>query len=116
MRRHRLPGGDRRRLGAGARAPEQGHSVGHIRDVVELANHGDGEARRLIRESGRHVGEVIAAAVNLLNPAVLVVGGDMAGAYDIFVAGLRETLYGNATALATRVSRSCRPPTATGPA
>jgi hypothetical protein len=34
---------------------------------------------------------------------VLVVAGDMAGAYDIFVAGLRETLYGNATALATRV-------------
>ena len=24
------------------------------------------------------------------------------GAYDVFVAGLRETLYGNATALATR--------------
>jgi predicted NBD/HSP70 family sugar kinase len=41
--------------------------------------------------------------VNLLNPAVLVVAGDMASAYDIFVAGLRETLYGNATALATRV-------------
>ena len=36
-------------------------------------------------------------------PRVLVVAGDMSGAYDIFVAGLRETLYGNATALATRV-------------
>ncbi len=41
--------------------------------------------------------------MNLLNPALLVVAGDMARAYDIFVAGLRETLYGNATALATRV-------------
>ncbi|TGD88075.1 ROK family protein [Mycolicibacterium sp. CH28] len=81
---------------------EQGRPVNHIRDVVELANHGDGEVRRLLRESGRHVGEVIAAAVNLLNPAVLVIGGDMSGAYDVFVAGLRETLYGNATALATR--------------
>lgn len=81
---------------------EQGRAVNHIRDVVELANHGDGEVRRLLRESGRHVGEVIAAAVNLLNPEVLVVGGDMSGAYDVFVAGLRETLYGNATALATR--------------
>ncbi|MDT7791291.1 MAG: hypothetical protein QOD59_727, partial [Mycobacterium sp.] len=47
--------------------------------------------------------EVLAGAVNLLNPAVLVVAGDMAAAYDIFVAGLRETLYGNATTLATRV-------------
>ncbi|RDH79878.1 ROK family protein [Mycolicibacterium moriokaense] len=82
---------------------QQGHSVGHIRDVVDLANRGDPEARRLIRESGRHIGEAIAAAVNLLNPAVVVVGGDMARAYDILVAGLREALYGNATALATRV-------------
>ncbi|OBF27712.1 sugar kinase [Mycobacterium sp. ACS1612] len=80
-----------------------GHKVGHLRDVVELANSGDADARRMIRDSGRHVGEVLAAAVNLLNPAVLVVAGDMAGAYDVFVAGLRETLYGNATALATRV-------------
>ena len=79
-----------------------GRAVGHLRDVVELAHSGDPDARRMIRDSGRHVGEVLAGAVNLLNPAVLVVAGDMAGAYDIFVAGLRETLYGNATALATR--------------
>ena len=82
---------------------QQGHTVGHIRDVVELANRGEPEARRLIRESGRHIGEAIAAAVNLLNPAVVVVGGDMARTYDLLVAGLREALYGNATALATRV-------------
>ena len=37
---------------------EEGRSVGHLRDVVELANSGDAEARRLIRDSGRHVGEV----------------------------------------------------------
>lgn len=81
---------------------QQGRAVRHMRDVVELANGGDGEARRMIRDSGRYVGEVVAASVNLLNPAVLVIAGDMAGAYDIFVAGLRETLYGNATAQATR--------------
>jgi predicted NBD/HSP70 family sugar kinase len=82
---------------------QDGRPVGHLRDVVELANSGDAEARRMIRESGRHVGEVVAGAVNLLNPAVLVVAGDMVGAYEIFVAGLRETLYRNATALASRV-------------
>jgi predicted NBD/HSP70 family sugar kinase len=81
---------------------QQGRPVRHMRDVVELANGGDAEARRMIRHSGRYVGEVVAAAVNLLNPAVLVVSGDLAGAYEIFVAGLRETLYGNATAQATR--------------
>ena len=81
---------------------KQGHSVRHLRDVVELAHGGDEEARRMIRDSGRYVGEVLATSVNLLNPAVVVVAGDMAGAYEIFVAGLRETLYGNATAQATR--------------
>ena len=88
---------------------EQGHAVGHIRDVVDLANRGEPEARRLIRECGRHIGEAIAAAVNLLNPAVLVVGGDMARAYDILVAGLREALYGNATAWRRGRCRWSRP-------
>ena len=81
---------------------QQGHSVVHIRDLVDLALGGDPEARGLIRESGRHIGEVLAGAVNLLNPEALVIAGDMSKAYDILVAGVRETLYGNATALATR--------------
>lgn len=81
---------------------EEGRTVANLRDVVTLAHTGDALARRLIRDSGRHVGEVLAGAVNLLNPAALVVAGDVVGAYDVFVAGLRETLYGNATALATK--------------
>ncbi len=81
---------------------QQGRTVRNLRDVVELAHGGDAEARRMIRDSGRYVGEVLAAAVNMLNPAVVVVAGDMADAFEIFVAGLRETLYGNATAQATR--------------
>jgi predicted NBD/HSP70 family sugar kinase len=81
---------------------QQGRPVRHMRDVVDLAHSGDSEAMRMIRESGRHVGEVVAAAVNLLNPAVLVIAGDLADAYDMFVAGFREALYRNATAMATR--------------
>jgi predicted NBD/HSP70 family sugar kinase len=81
---------------------EQGREVGHIRDLVALALNGDAEARRLLRESGRRLGEVIAGAVNLLNPEAVVIGGDMALAYDSLVAGLRETVYANATALSTR--------------
>jgi predicted NBD/HSP70 family sugar kinase len=84
---------------------QKGRSVGHIRNLVDLAVAGDSDARRLIRESGRHIGEILAGAVNLLNPEALVIAGDMAKAYDIFVAGLRETVYGNATALATRELR-----------
>ncbi|MFZ2175813.1 MAG: ROK family protein [Rhodococcus sp. (in: high G+C Gram-positive bacteria)] len=81
---------------------EEGRSVTHIRDVIALALSGDAAARRMIRESGRRIGEVLSGAVNLLNPEVVIVGGDMAQAYDTFVAGLRETLYGNAIAVATQ--------------
>lgn len=84
------------------RLQQEGRDVRHMRDVVELVHAGDPEARRMVRDSGRLVGEVIASAVNLLNPAVLVVAGDMAAAYDVFVAGLREALYRNASAMATR--------------
>lgn len=84
------------------RLRQHGREVGHVRDLVALALDGDGEARRLLRESGRRLGEVLAGAVNLLNPAALVVGGDMARAYDMLAAGLRESVYGNATALSTR--------------
>lgn len=81
---------------------ESDHRVEHIRDVAALAVAGDIEARDRIRDSGRHVGIVLAGAVTLLNPAIIVVGGDMAPAYDMFVAGLRETLYRDASTIATR--------------
>jgi predicted NBD/HSP70 family sugar kinase len=81
---------------------EHGHEVSHIRDVVAMANAGDPEAVGLIRDAGRRLGEVVSAAVNLLNPQALVIGGDMALAYDPLVAGLRETIYAHSTALATR--------------
>lgn len=81
---------------------EQGRDVGHIRDLVALAVDGDGEARRLVRQSGRWLGEVLGAVVNVLNPDTLVIGGDVLPAYETFVAGMRETVYANATALATK--------------
>ena len=79
-----------------------GHAVGHVRDLVALAQRGDARARVLLRESGRQLGELLAVAVNLLNPATVVLGGDMAAAFDVFAAGVRERLYARASALATR--------------
>ena len=83
-------------------ARANGHEVSHVRDLVRLAVQGDADARQLVREAGRRIGEVVASAVNLLNPEAVVVGGDLALAYDTFVAGLRESLYAQASALATR--------------
>lgn len=81
---------------------ERGSDVDHVRALVALAIGGDAEARGLIRESGRRVGEALAFAVQLLNPEAVVLGGDMAAAYDTFVAGVREGLYANAASVATR--------------
>ncbi|MEO5711244.1 MAG: ROK family protein [Nocardioidaceae bacterium] len=86
-------------------ARERGHEVEHVRDVVRLAVTGDPDARHLVREAGRRIGEALASAVNLLNPEAVVVGGDLALAYDTFVAGLRESVYSQASALATRELR-----------
>lgn len=80
----------------------EGDPVAHIRELVARAVAGDPSARRRIRESGRRVGEVLAGVVNLLNPAAIVIGGDMAAAYDLFVAGVRETLYAGAAATPSR--------------
>lgn len=81
---------------------ETGSDVRHVRDLVARAADGDAAARSLLRESGRKVGEALAAVVTLLGPEAVVVGGDMAVAYDVYVAGLRETLHAHALPVVTR--------------
>ena len=85
-----------------ARMAGRGRELAHVRDLVALAQAGDGEARGLLRASGRHLGEVLAVAVNLLNPQAVVLGGDMAAVFDTYAAGVRESLYARAAPLATR--------------
>ena len=79
-----------------------GVEAGHIRDLVALALGGDAVARGLLRESGRYLGEVLAVAINLLNPEAVVLGGDMGTAFDLYVAGVREAVYARSAALVTR--------------
>ena len=81
---------------------ERGRPVEHIRDLTALAVAGDPEAKQLLRESGRRLGELLAVAINLLNPRAVVIGGDMAAAFDVYAAGVRESVYARASALATR--------------
>ncbi|SNR78237.1 Sugar kinase of the NBD/HSP70 family, may contain an N-terminal HTH domain [Haloechinothrix alba] len=86
-----------------------GRQLTDTRDVAELVRTGDPEAGRLVRSAGRALGEVLAGAVNLLNPELIVLGGDLAHAYEPLVAGVRESIYQRATAMATqrlRIERS----------
>jgi len=70
------------------------------RDVVSRLHAGEPDAIRLAREAGQHVGEVLATVVCLINPAVLIIAGDLAE--TAFVTGVREALYARALPRATR--------------
>ena len=79
-----------------------GREVHHVRELTALALSGDPEAKALLRESGRQVGDILATAITLLNPHAVVIGGDMSAAFDVYAAGVRESIYARSTALATR--------------
>ncbi|MGL5819128.1 MAG: ROK family protein [Phycicoccus sp.] len=70
------------------------------REVGELIAQGNPDAARLTQDAGRLVGEVLATAVSVLNPEVVLVGGALASAP--LLAGVRETLYSLALPRATR--------------
>ncbi|MEV6287596.1 ROK family protein [Kribbella sp. NPDC051770] len=71
------------------------------RDVVDLVRSGNPTATQLVREAGRQIGSVLATAVSLLNPSVIVVGGSLSLAGDSLLAGIRETVYARSLPLAT---------------
>ena len=71
------------------------------RDVVALVRGGNREATRSVRAAGRLIGQVLASTVNLLNPALIMVGGDLAKAESQLLAGIREVVYQRSTSLST---------------
>ncbi len=75
---------------------EQGVDVGSARDVARVAAAGDVPAAQAVRGAGREIGEVMAAAINLLNPDAIIVWGYLADAGDHLLAGMRERIYRSA--------------------
>jgi len=88
--------------GALARAlSELGHPAEDARDVVALVQQGNREAISAVREAGRLIGSVLATTVNLLNPRMIAIGGDVSMADEHLLAGVREIVYTRATSLGT---------------
>jgi len=79
-----------------------GRDVADVPGVVALVRAGDPEAVALVRHAGRRIGAVLAVAVNLLNPEVVVFGGDLAEAFEPLLAGVREQVYRRAVVPVTR--------------
>jgi predicted NBD/HSP70 family sugar kinase len=78
-----------------------GHEPTTTRDVVDLVRRGDADAVRIVTAAGRALGDVLSTAVSLLNPDVVVIGGDIVHAHERFLAGVRDTLLSRSQPLAT---------------
>lgn len=84
-----------------ARLRELGHDARTSADVVALARHGNADAIEALRSAGRRIGDVVVEAVGVLNPAMVVVGGDLAESGDLLVDGVRERVFERSHPLAT---------------
>lgn len=71
------------------------------RDVVALVRSGQPDAVRVVTEAGQALGSVLATVVSLLNPDVVVIGGDIALAHEQFLTGIQHTLLARTQLLAT---------------
>lgn len=82
-------------LSSGERLLEPDH-------VVDLIRTGDPDAIEAARNAGRAIGEVTAMCVSLLNPSVVVVGGQLGANVQEIIAGVREIVYRRSIPLATQ--------------
>ena len=79
---------------------EKGSVEAH--DVARGATHGDPTCVELLTHAGQLVGHMLASVVNFFNPSLIVVGGGVAGAGDLLLAAIRQTVYRRSLPLATR--------------
>ncbi len=80
------------------------------RSIADRARRGEAAARAIYRSVGQYLGVAIAAAVNVLNPEMVVVGGGISCAFDLFqdalLSTVRERVFGPANSgLSIRKSR-----------
>ncbi|HEY0905520.1 MAG TPA: ROK family transcriptional regulator [Marmoricola sp.] len=60
-----------------------------IEEIIEAAHHGNVSALRVFEDAGLHLGWGLATVTNLLNPGVIVVGGDMSLAGELLLEAAR---------------------------
>jgi predicted NBD/HSP70 family sugar kinase len=61
-------------------------------EMIALAHAGDAGCRRVISDAGRAVGRAVAGLVNLFNPQMVVIGGDLSEAGELLLSPLREAV------------------------
>ncbi len=92
-------------IGEGAKSSletKAGKGALTLEDITTAAEGGDPLAINLIQKAARVMGESIAALVNMFNPGVIVIGGAIASAGEVFLAEVRQRVYELSLPLATR--------------
>ncbi|MFH0965081.1 MAG: ROK family protein [Planctomycetota bacterium] len=74
-------------------------------ELVRLAGGGSEEARELFREAGTYLGIAVANVINIFNPALVVVSGDLLGARDMMQASMEEAIARRALSYCRRCAR-----------
>jgi predicted NBD/HSP70 family sugar kinase len=84
-------------------------------EMLELVSDGDLAAKRVVNDAGRAVGRALADLCNYLNPAAVIVGGDLSPAGNALLDGVREEIDRHALPGAAEASRSTPESSATAP-
>lgn len=70
-----------------------GRAVRTSRGIVDLVKSRDSEAADLVRDAGRQIGDVLGLLSYIVNPDLIIVGGNLAESPEPLLAGIRETIY-----------------------
>jgi predicted NBD/HSP70 family sugar kinase len=71
--------------------PEHGDDL-TVEGMLALARGGDAAAREVLWDAGRALGSAAADLLNLLNPRLVVVGGELADAGELLLEGMRASI------------------------
>jgi predicted NBD/HSP70 family sugar kinase len=64
-----------------------------LRDVIASAQDGDPGCRRVLFDAGQHLGVAVASLCNLVDPEIVVVGGQLAEAGEGLLGPLRTVVH-----------------------
>ena len=78
-----------------------------IAEIVQGARAGDAAARTIVDEVGHYLGIAVAGLLNLMNPAVVVLGGEIAGLGELLLDPLRDTVRARALSTSVAETRLC---------
>jgi predicted NBD/HSP70 family sugar kinase len=63
-----------------------------VTDLLRLSDEGDVGCRRVLTDAGRHIGVALANLCNLLSPQLIIIGGELAGAGEVLLSAIRDSM------------------------